>query len=144
MLAPQIREKTPEKKDIFLDILWLYSAIDRVIEASRTIIELPSHDTIERLRLRTGYYAYTDSQSHMIWMAIEAWKGFRNTHALTLPIKNEDELALIFYIYICHDKEKEITLRKILSELWVKDGMEDIISLWENKPLGRKIRKDMI
>jgi len=116
MFAQNTLDHSPTKtKTHCPNIIGLYQAIDSTIEASHNIQTLPPNDSLERMKLRAWYYNYVHPQ----WMdeAIHMWVEFRSQNNISIPVGLDDELAIIFYLYICHDTDKEQVLESILENI---------------------------
>jgi hypothetical protein len=137
---------TPEALDISCtDVLWLYSVIEKVTQKAHDTHMLTPRWSIESMRQKVWYFAYTDTNLAITWEAIELWKSFRRESLMSLPICLEDELAIIFYIFIYHEKPeiKKNAIVSILRWLWIKDIPKEILILCQEPPIAREINTDL-
>lgn len=123
-----------------IDLIGLYGVIDRVIEKAHSTIEMSKDTKLWNLQKRLWYFAHTDIQLSLLGDGIEAWKRYRDSSSLSLPLSLEDELTLVFYIFIYHEaSEKKIqTLRALLSELWILDIPNSLLQLCKEQVLEKK------
>ena len=137
----QQTEIPQDSRNTTIDENGLYQAIDRIIEQAHQTIELSIDSKLWNLRKRLWYFAYTDTKLSQMGDAIEAWKNYRNSSNIRLPIGLEDELTFIFYIFLYHENPeiKEKNIREILTQLGVQSIPNSLIQLCNQKPLERRL-----
>ena len=133
---------------------WLYSrppeslpsyrskTFDEVIETIKADAlkntSLESRWSIESLRVLCWYHSQAHPGLSLMREAHETFTNFKEKNWISLNINLEDELTLIFYIFIYHEEsveKKKDFLDSILTELTWWDFAREILTLCEREPL---------
>lgn len=121
------KRNEPNKVRTCPNVLGLYGVIDTVIERAHEVQGVENKTPLDSIRKRAWYSLYV----HPKWMdtAIDRWVDFRTQNSIQLPISLEDELAIIFYLYLCHDDNKEKHMKDICNNLGIPGVTKSIIPL---------------
>lgn len=129
--TPQINSSTKIENTTCANLLGLYTTVEETLKKCHNIQEIKNNSILDSLKNRTWNYLYVTPKG--MDNAIHNWVEFRTMHNISLPISLEDELAIIFYIYICHDTNKQETIKSIFSQIWANEVLPFVKELcWEN------------
>ena len=131
----------PRPRNTAIHEIGLYWIIDSIIKKAHETVEMSDTSKLWNLRRRLWYFAYTDTKIWLLGDAITLWKEYRNKNNISLPLSHEDELTLIFYIYIYHEEAdtKVQNIHEILARLGVTNIPNSLIEMCTQKPIQRRL-----
>lgn len=130
------RQEAPNIKGTCSNLIGLYQVIESVVWKAHEVRNIEEQDVLGKMRQRAWYFLYTNPK----WMddAMHEWVEFRNSHWVSVPLCLEDEIALIFYIYIYHDSNKWEHVQDLLKWICNPDTIESITHLCNDRERERE------